>query len=327
MIQFDWQDKIKDFVFKSWLENGGEGVKIAVLDTGVDLSHMALKHLDKAGRKFNVALPNFNPAAPSPNSNDDVTDLHKKKGHGTQCVSVLSSAAEGANDLRGLAPKAEIFILKVNTTNNKFFLVKDFLKGLEAAVKLGVDVVVASLSYLPGDVAQEGVAPSEVDRIFKLVADAGVLLFTALPNKDDANPWMGLAASSWPSLRPESANVGAISKVIFDARRAEIDAEPNIHFVVGNSVSAFCKIKNEYVQEAVSSSYGTYLVAGVAALYLASIKKREKENYKPRPQAEVLVGMSQKFSQLKNAANWDDNRPVLYKTSAVASGKTDEDIT
>ena len=129
MIQFDWADKIQNHVFKTWLENKGEGVKIAVLDTGVDLAHPALKKVDKPGHKFNVAAIDFNPGNPLPNGNGNVADAYRKKGHGTQCLSVLTAMAEGENGLLGIAPEAEVFILKINTEDHKFFRVKDFLRG------------------------------------------------------------------------------------------------------------------------------------------------------------------------------------------------------
>ncbi len=323
MIQFDWAEKIQDYVFKTWLENKGEGVKIAVLDTGIDLAHPALKHLDRPGRKFNAAAPGFNPTKPLLFGNGDVTDAHRKKGHGTQCVSTLTAKAEGENNLFGFAPEAEVFILKVNTVDHKFFRVKDFLRGVEAAANLGVDLVVASVSYPPEDIVLEGIPQAEIDRVFGLLRASGAVLFASLPNRDDAETWAGLPAANFPSLRPEAVNVGAISQSIFQNRRAEIDAEASIHFLVANANAHFCKIKNEYVQEGVSSSYGTYLVAGVAALYLASIKKREKDDYQPRLQADFLKGLSQKFVHLLDAQDWVANQPVLYKTSAVKSGPAD----
>ena len=326
MIQYDWAEKIQNYVFKTWLDNKAEGVKIAVLDTGVDLAHQALKQLDKPGHKFNAASPGFNPSNPMPNGNGDVNDLHRKKGHGTQCVSVICSKVEDQNALLGFAPEAEIFILKINTVDHKFFKVKDFLKGLEAAAMLGVDIVVASVSFEKADVALEGISQAEVDRVFGLLSASGAVLFASLPNRDDAETWSGLPAANFPSLRPEAVNVGAVSQANFQNRRAEIDAESSIHFLVANAPANFCKIQNNYVQEAISSSYATYLVAGVAAIYLAAIKKREKEAYKVRPLADFLKGLSQNFVHWPDAENWDAELPVIFKTSAVQSGAVDEPI-
>lgn len=327
MIQYDWAEKIQNHVFKTWLENKGDGVKVAVLDTGVDLKHGALVHLDLAGRKFNAAAVGFNPSKPLLNGNDDVNDLHRQIGHGTQCLSVLAAKPEQANFLLGFVPAAEFFILKINTVDNKFFRVRDFLKGLEAASQLSVDIVVASVSFPVEDLALEGVTSSEVDRVFGLLKASGTVLIAALPNRKDNETWSGLPAANFPSNRQEAVNVGAITKGIFQNKRAEINAESGIHFLVANAVAPFCKIKNSYVEEAISSSYATYLVAGVAALYISSIKKREKEDYKVRPLGDFLKGLSQNFVQLNEAQSWDETQPVFYKTSAVKSGEVDDSNT
>ncbi|MBI5916421.1 MAG: hypothetical protein HY842_13675, partial [Bacteroidetes bacterium] len=72
MTEFNWSEQIQDAVFKTWLETGGDEVKIAVLDTGVDLTHRALKHLNLPGHKFNAAEPGFNPALPNQFGNGNV---------------------------------------------------------------------------------------------------------------------------------------------------------------------------------------------------------------------------------------------------------------
>ncbi|MBI1223661.1 MAG: S8 family serine peptidase [Bacteroidetes bacterium] len=326
MIQFDWAEKIQNQVFKSWLDTKGAGVKIAVLDTGVDLSHQALKHLNKLGHKFNAAKPGFNPAQLNPSGDDDINDLHRKKGHGTQCLSTLTAMAEDGNALLGFVPLADFYILKINTPDHKFFKVKDFLKGLEAAINLGVDLIVASVSFAKKDVELEGVMPAELDRVFGLLSNSDAVLFASLPNRDDDESWVGLPAANFPSMRPEVVNVGAITQSVLVNRRAEIDGVNGIHFLVATANAQFCKIKNEYVQEAISSSYATYLVAGVAALYIASIKKREQQDYKVRPITNFLKGLSQKFEHLLEAPDWDGTSPVFYKTSAVQTGPADETI-
>ncbi len=314
MVQFDWLLQIQAAVFKTWQATGGKGVKIAVLDTGLDPVHPALKHLNIAGHKLNAASPGFNPSKPQLHGNGNVADAHRKRGHGTQCVSVISSKAAGSDTLVGIAPEAEVFIIKINTVDNKFFLVKDFLRGLEAAANLGVDLVVASIAYLPGDVALERIPPAEVDRVFGLLKQSGAMLLAALPNKDASQSWVGIAANSFPSLRPETINIGAVSQAMLDARKDEIDAEPGVHFMVSNVKGHFCKINGEYVQEPISSSYATYLVAGIAALYLAARKKRLGTETPALEDGDFTKGFGQRFVKLSEApAILDNSVPGFFK--------------
>jgi len=319
MIQFDWSEKIQDWVFKTWLENKGAKVRIAVLDTGVDLAHPALGRLDLPGFKFNAAVPGFDPDRLEDFSNGDVTDRHQQRGHGTQCTSILSAVPEGVNLLSGLVPKSEIFIIKVNTLNHQFFLVKDFLKGLEAAAKLKVDVVISSVCFPKEDVEDENIPATEIERVFKLLRESGAAFFAALPNATPLTPWAGLAAKNFPNLRAEAINTGAFSETIYKRRKTEISAQPDVHFVVSDAKAAFCKIKNEYTEEPLTSSHAVYLVGGIAALYIASIKRREKDEFQTRSQADFLKGLGQQFRLLATSGDWDAAKPVIFKTNAVGS--------
>ncbi len=317
MLQFDWSQKIQAAVFKKWLTTGGRGIRIAVLDTGVEVGHPALAHLNQAGHKFNTAVPGFNPSNPTGFGNSDVADAYRKKGHGTQCVSVISAKAGTTDALVGIAPLSEIFIFKVNTIDNKFFRVKDFLKGLEAAAMLGVDIIVVSISYPPADIALEGIDQAEVERVFGVVKNAGSILFAALPNMTDGDSWAGIATNSFPSQRPECINIGVVSQSILVNRKAELEAEPGVHFLVSNAIGAYCKIGGQYVQEPISTSYATYLVAGIAALYLASQKIKGRDEPKPAKLIASDLGkaISKKFVNLADAPVLSPDTPIFFKKS------------
>ncbi|MCC6724084.1 MAG: S8 family serine peptidase [Saprospiraceae bacterium] len=315
MVQFDWSPKIQAAVFKKWQATNGKGVKIAVLDTGLDLAHPALSQLGQPGHKLNAAAVGFDPANPHLFGNGDVADAHRKKGHGTQCTSLLSARPTATDALSGIAPAAEVFIIKVNTVDHKFFRIKDLLRGLEAAANLKVDIILVSIAYPPEDLAAEGISTAEVDRVFGLVEQSGAVLFSALPNKKDQDSWLGIAAKSFPGQRPNSINVGAVSQAMLNGRLAEIDAEAGVHFLVSNAKGVLCKISGEYVEEPISSSYATYLVGGIAALCLASQKQRTTENGGVFTANDLIKKMGQKFTQLVNAPVLDPNTPVFFKKS------------
>lgn len=319
MVQFNWSDQIQNWVFKTWLDNKGSNVKVAVLDTGVDLSHPSLSALDVPGHKINVTEPGFNLSRLHEFCDCDVTDRHQEKGHGTQGISILSAAEEGENLLAGLIPKAEFFIIKVNTSDNRFFLVKDFLKGLEAAAVLKVDLVISSISFPSEDVESENISQEEIDRVFGLMEKSKTLFFTALPNTTPLKSWVGLSDANFPSNRPESINVGVISEQIFNKRKKEIAEQPAVHFLVSDSTGVFCKINKAYTEEPVTSSFAVYIIGGIAALYLASIKKREREDYSPRSKADILKGLSQQFQQLAALNTWRPAETLLLKTDVIDS--------
>ncbi|MFE0766378.1 S8 family serine peptidase [Streptomyces smyrnaeus] len=96
---------------KMWKVSTGKGVKVAVVDTGVDASTPALRGRVLPGKDLS--------GAPGDETRDDV-------GHGTTMAELIAGSGKGGT-LKGLAPKAKIIPIKTN------------LKGVGGPGKLGVD--------------------------------------------------------------------------------------------------------------------------------------------------------------------------------------------
>ncbi|MEU7749792.1 S8 family serine peptidase [Nonomuraea sp. NPDC049158] len=106
----------------------GEGVKVAVLDTGIDLGHP-----DVAGRV--VASANFTAEA-------DIQDGH---GHGTHVASTIAgNGAASDGKYTGVAPKASLLIGKVIDKSGNGFE-SDIMAGMEWAVGQQARVISMSL--------------------------------------------------------------------------------------------------------------------------------------------------------------------------------------
>ncbi|MBE0636847.1 S8 family serine peptidase [Candidatus Bipolaricaulota bacterium] len=139
----------------------GEGVRIAVLDTGIDLAHPDL--VDNINYDLSMS---FVPSEPT------VDDGH---GHGTNVAGIIAAADNGIGVI-GVAPNAEIVALKVLSANGS----GDFDWMLEAilyAVDCDVDIINMSLgAYFDkgGFYDDDGtwVAANEVAEFLNLVKDA-----------------------------------------------------------------------------------------------------------------------------------------------------------
>jgi len=156
----------------------GSGVRVAVLDTGIDVNHRDL------APNLNVALSkSFNPDEPT------IDDFN---GHGSNVAGIIA-AADNAWGVIGVAPEAEIVALKVLSGSGS----GDFSWLLEAilyAVSIDADVVNMSLgAYLPhrGFLADDGtwVGANEVAGFVNLVKKVsnyaiqqGVLLVSTAGN-------------------------------------------------------------------------------------------------------------------------------------------------
>jgi subtilisin family serine protease len=149
---------------EAWEFASGEGVVIAIVDTGVDLDHPDLKDRLVPGYDF-------------VDDDDQPDDLN---GHGTHVAG--SAAAIGNNGIGviGMAPEASIMPIKVLAANGSGE-VQDVADGIRWAVDHGADVINLSLggsSNLLGrifnkvDPTNEAIAYAE-DRGAVVIAAAG----------------------------------------------------------------------------------------------------------------------------------------------------------
>lgn len=161
----------------------GKGVKVAVLDTGVDTSHPDLK--DQV-----IASKNFSGAA-------DATDHY---GHGTHVASIVAgTGAKSGGKYKGVAPDARILNGKVldDTGSGDD---SGILAGMEWAAAQGASVVNLSL----GGYDSPGIDPLEAE-VNKLSATKGILFAIAAGND-------GPHSIGSPGSADAALTVGAVDK-------------------------------------------------------------------------------------------------------------------
>ncbi|MEV5960290.1 S8 family serine peptidase [Kribbella sp. NPDC051952] len=144
----------------------GKGVKIAVLDTGIDPTHP-----DLAGRI--AATANFSDA-------EDVVDHF---GHGTHVASIAAgTGAASGGKYKGVAPDATLLNGKVLDDHGNGYD-SGVIAGMEWAAAQGASVVNLSLGSGPSDGTDE--ASQAVNRLSK---DTGTLFVIAAGNCYDPTP-------------------------------------------------------------------------------------------------------------------------------------------
>ena len=107
--------------------NTGAGVKVAIIDTGIDYTHPDL-------------APNYAGGYDWINNDDDPMD---DRGHGTHCAGTVA-AADNSEGVIGVAPDASLYGLKMLDANGEGDL-SDGILALEWCVDNGIDV--ASMSW------------------------------------------------------------------------------------------------------------------------------------------------------------------------------------
>ncbi|MFF0159002.1 S8 family serine peptidase [Streptomyces sp. NPDC005263] len=146
---------------KAWAAGyDGKGVKIAVLDTGVDATHPDLKSQVIESKNFSTAA-----------------DAKDHFGHGTHVASIAAgTGAKSGGKYKGVAPGARILSGKVldDTGSGDD---SGILAGMEWAAAQGADVV--NLSLGGGDTPEIDPLEAEVN---KLSAEKGILFAIAAGN-------------------------------------------------------------------------------------------------------------------------------------------------
>ncbi|MEU7410691.1 S8 family serine peptidase [Streptomyces sp. NPDC042638] len=161
----------------------GKGVKVAVLDTGVDTSHPDLK--DQV-----VASKNFTAAA----------DAKDHFGHGTHVASIVAgTGAKSGGKYKGVAPDAKLLNGKVLDDSGSGDD-SGILAGMEWAAAQGADVINLSL----GGYDTPEVDPLEAE-VNKLSAEKGVLFAIAAGND-------GPQSIGSPGSADAALTVGAVDK-------------------------------------------------------------------------------------------------------------------
>lgn len=120
-----------------WELTKGEGVKIALLDTGVDFNHEDLK---------NSLLPGFNAINPEKLPFDDC-----RGGHGTFCCGIIC-ALDNNIGVIGIAPKAKVIPIKVLDSEGCGD-VDTICKGIDFAIDSGADMI--SMSFGSSEPVEE----------------------------------------------------------------------------------------------------------------------------------------------------------------------------
>lgn len=237
----------------------GAGVDVAVLDTGVDLTHPDLSPNLAAG--VNLVDPRRSPA-------DD-------NGHGTHVAGSLAAALNGLGVV-GVAPQVRLHPVKV-LDNEGSGTLSGIIKGLDWCVKNGIRVINLSLGSPEGNSTfREAVART---------ADAGITLVAAAGNAGPDQDTVG-----YPARYPQVIAVGATTAL--DSVAEYSSRGPEVTVVApGDSIRSTWP-GGQY-RELSGTSMAAPHVSGLVSLLLAAEPGLDPAAIKERLQgaAEPLPGL------------------------------------
>jgi hypothetical protein len=239
----------------------GEGVMIGVLDTGFKLRHEAFQHLDVEAQ-YDFIFNDDNPE-------NEPGDSGSQHNHGTQTLSVMAGYAPGK--LIGPAYAATFVLAKTERVFEEVQAEEDdFVRALEWADSIGVDIVSSSLGYynwysfsdLDGNTAVTTIACD-------IAVSKGITVCSAAGNERN---------SSWGHIIAPSDGDSVIACGAVDASGAVAyfsSPGPSYDGRIKPDVSAlglwtWCAVPSDslgYLQ-AIGTSFSTPLIAGACGLIL-----------------------------------------------------------
>lgn len=151
---------------KVWeIGNKGKGIKVGVLDTGIDYNHPDLKDIYKGGRNYangsdylsTRAADDPYETAPSdrpsnlPEVNSNGSEYYTT--HGTHVAGTIAAQNNGNYGVTGISPNVELYAYRVLGAYGSGYT-NWIVGGIEDAVKDGMDVINLSLGNSSPDEAQ-----------------------------------------------------------------------------------------------------------------------------------------------------------------------------
>lgn len=264
----------------------GEGIVVAILDTGLDYEHEAfstnfpeqVKYTKEdvqavidsstlasetfAGKEFTVDDVYINSKViygyDYADNDTMIIPNTEAQNHGTH---VAGTIAGNCDNLQGVAKDAQLMIMKVFSDNGGGATDTNILAGLDDAVALGADVINMSLGSSAGFTATEQEAVSE---IYDLVTESGINLSVSAGNS--YNSTYGSNYGNYPlATNPDNGIVGSPSTYAGSLSVASIENTMLAncpYFLAGEGEGAFPCVYTDNApdEKALTTLSGTYEV-------------------------------------------------------------------
>jgi len=231
-------------VQQAWAISTGAGIKVAVLDEGVDTGHADLKANLLQG--YDCISGTANPG--------DGRPLSPARAHGTNCTGIIAAVANNNIGIAGIAPDSKIIPINLAAANGSFTSESNIAGGFDYAWQHGADVISNSWG---------GGSPSDIidDAISRAVTlgrgGKGTVVLFASGNNN--------AGIGYPASNPNVISVGGVNMCGQRKSPSSCDGEGwGASYGTGLDVVAPCV---KIISTDISGSGGYNTAAGAAGDY------------------------------------------------------------
>ena len=222
------------------LTRGSAGVVVAVIDTGIDISHPEFK-----GK---ISAYSYN----SSQKKTGIAYVNDDYGHGTHVAGIVAALQNNGKGGCGTAPGITLMAIKANAYNTDSFSTSSLVEAIRYAADHGADIINMSLgrAYTVG-------ASSPEHQAIQYAVKKGVLVVCAAGNRSATH-------ADWPSAYDECVTVSAMrAGNIFDTTYSNRGPEVDIAAPGSQIYSTYPDNTYTYMT---GTSMATPMVCGVAAL-------------------------------------------------------------
>jgi lactocepin len=216
---------------KVWEQHGyqGEGLLVAIVDTGVDYTHKDMKLTEKGKEKQKLSQETiqtkfgetevnevwYSDKVPTgydwADNDTDVIPAENGSSHGTHVAGTVGANGDETNSgVKGLAPGVQLLAEKVFSDKGGGAFEDDIIAGIEHAVTMGADVINMSLGVDAGFVSEED---DLIQKAIRVATEQGTLVVVSAANSAYSTKHSLLFPSAYNPYaeNPDIGTVGAPS--------------------------------------------------------------------------------------------------------------------
>lgn len=233
----------------NYRKNKGEGISIAVLDTGI-----YEKHPD-----FNRYFEN--PVHSSVDYTNSPHNFMDNNGHGTHIAGLIGSRSNNDSGIIGIAPECKIWNLKCQFDDGAI-TANTLNPALDLILSQKPDIVNMSFNLTKRDFIS-------LESKIKTIYDNGTIIVGAAGENENLTQY-----SLYPAFSPYVISVGSI-RSDFTLKNDE-SFHSSLDFLIPLQKMKSCSIeKYDYYKEEAGSSMATALVSGLIALILKQTNNKQ----------------------------------------------------